>query len=254
MYKGYVDGNAVLHSSPDERDENGCVVILFSGLGGTKESVRQCAKAFTEEGHAVILADHYNEGERRSRKTEPLSNREGWKESQKTYFWKAIWKTAQEVPRLVDFAIEKFGTDKVAAYGESMGGDILLTALVFERRLNAVVAEVATPDWLRPNSVNNVLGEDAEGDRLYQEKCPCNNLDSFADHPAAIMFLTGEKDVHVPRHSAEAFVKTLRARGYYDDHRLQHVCLPSCGPQGHAIIEDTQYRAREFISEMVCAC
>lgn len=249
MLRGVASGNAVLHSPPECRDEDKCVIILLSGLSGTKESMKSKGKALAQAGHGVILADHYNEGERR---IEPLSNRQGWQISQKTYFWNAIWKTAQDVPGLIDFAIATFGTDNVAGYGESMGGDIFLTALVFERRLKAVVTEVATPDWMRPDSVENILGHDEDGDRLYRERCPCNNLDAFAEHPSAILLITGESDRHVPGACAEAFVKGLRARGHYAcSQRLQHVSLPSCGSKGHAIIEDTTDRAVEFFSEMM---
>lgn len=252
MLRATVKDFAILHSDPNDRSEDGCVIIMYSGLGGTKESSREYGKTFMQAGHAVILADHYNEGQRRDFDLESMSNREGHKVCQKKHFWKVLCKTADDVPSLIDFAITTFGTNKVAAYGESCGGDILLTALVFERRLCAVVAETATPDWLRPNSMNNVLGHDEDGDLLYQEKCPCKNLDAFKDHPAAIMFITGDADRHVPGACAEAFVENLRSKCFYqDENRLQHISLPSCGSMGHAIIEDTSHRANAFISAMV---
>ena len=51
-----------------------------------------------------------------------------------------------------------------------------MASLLHERRLHAVVAERATPDWLRPGSRANVLGESAEGDALYQAHAPCERL------------------------------------------------------------------------------
>lgn len=254
MLRALVDGSTVLHSLPEDRHQDGGVVILLDGLGGTKESLKICSKAFREDGHAVVLADNYNEGERRNRLVEPLSNREGWRICQKANFWKAIWTTAQDVPFLIDFAIATYGTDKIAAYGQSMGGDILLTSLVFEHRLQAVVTECSTPDWMRPNSENNVLGDDEDGDRLYREKCPWNNVDAFKAHPTALLLINGEHDRHVPAASAEAFVKNLNDKGYYPcEERLQYLCLPSCGSQGHAIQEDAVYRASDFITSRFSA-
>ena len=63
-----------------------------------------------------------------------------------------LHRTALSVPHLVDFARATFQTERVAAYGSSMGGDIFLAALLHEHRLHAIVAERSTPDWARPGA------------------------------------------------------------------------------------------------------
>jgi len=117
------------------------VVIFFGGLGTTKEKFARSGRRtdFESANAAVIYADHYNEGERRDASLEPVSNRSGWSKCQKNMFWRAIQRTAEGVPLLVDFALRTYGADaQVYGYGASMGGDILLAAMVGERRLHAV--------------------------------------------------------------------------------------------------------------------
>lgn len=250
-----VDGaGAVLHSLPTGQR---CVVLTLGGLGSTKEkfSSRRCC-AFEQAGYAVVLADHHNEGARRDPTTLPMTNREGWQLCQKAHFWHAIHQTALGVPRLVDFALHTFGPDvHVVAYGQSMGGDIFLASLVAERRLAAVCLDRASPDWRRPGSQANVLGESTEGDALYAEHCPCMRLDAYHAHPTAMLFLLGEADQHVPRALAEAFAARLLAAGACAPERLQLCALPSGGWHGHVFKDQAEVTRRIlcFLDEVVAA-
>ena len=206
------DAGAVLHTLPEGQRS---VVIFLAGLGTTKEKmgwgIRR--KEFEAAGHAVVLADHYNEGARRDHALEAEANRAGWSRCQKDLFWRAIHRTALTVPLLVNFALTIYGADvAIFGYGASMGGDIFLTSLFVERRFTGVFLERSTPDWLRPNSTANVLGECTEGDSLYDAHCPCNRIDEFVDHPTAIYFLCGENDTHVPKNAALAFEEGVKMR------------------------------------------
>ena len=197
----HVEGaGTVLHSPPHDHPFDR-VVIFIGGLGTTAARLiyNGRRRAFEEAGYALVFADQYNEGARRDTVAEPKSNRSGWSKCQKNLFWRAIHRSAESVPQLVDFCLATYGAGvKVAAYGASMGGDIFLTSLQFERRLTAVVLERATPDWRRPGSVENVLGESAEGDELYRRYSPCNRLEAYHDHPTAILFICGERCVISP--------------------------------------------------------
>lgn len=242
--RAVVDGaGPVLHSAPMELPARTGVVLFLAGLGSTKEKLAASKRTqiFEEHGYACVLADHYNEGERRDCSSE-LSNRAGWALSQKQHFWPVIHRTAATVPRLVDFALLTFGTAgralPIYAYGSSMGGDIFLASIVSERRLRAIVCERSTPDWLRPGSTANVLGESAAGDELYQLHAPCNRLSSYVEHPTRILFILAESDTHVPRACAEGFIGRLRERGVPAD-RLASVVLRSAGWEGH-ILRDAE--------------
>lgn len=242
--RAVVDGaGPVLHSAPMELPARTGVVLFLAGLGSTKEKLAASKRTqiFEEHGYACVLADHFNEGERRESSSE-LSNRAGWALSQKQHFWPAIHRTAATVPRLVDFALLTFGTAgralPIYAYGSSMGGDIFLASIVSERRLRAIVCERSTPDWLRPGSTANVLGESAAGDELYQLHAPCNRLSSYVEHPTRILFILGESDTHVPPACAEGFIGGLRERGVPAD-RLASVVLRSAGWEGH-ILRDAE--------------
>ena len=151
--RAVVDGaGPVLYTPPAATSPRG-VVLCLAGLGSTKEKLAASKRSeiFESLGYACVLADHYNEGERRDKASEPLSNRAGWSRAQKVHFWKAIHQTAISVPKLVDFARTTYGTDAILAYGSSMGGDAFLASLCHERRLRALVAERSEPKW--PNTV-----------------------------------------------------------------------------------------------------
>ena len=263
---GYgAEAQTILHSPPEARQPGRAVIICFAGLSGTKKDLvrhKRCARLFAH-GYGLVLCDHYNAGERRVKSAGP-SNQDGWARCQRCHFWPALHRGALGVPLVVSFAISAFGTSRVAAYGASMGGDVLLSSLVFERRLCALVCDRAAPDWLRPGSQGNALecrcaddAADASGarerlrrasDELYAQ-CPQRQLASFHAHPTALLFLCGEEDVHVPRQLSERFVDELRRSGAYaavesgaegdglgsGGHvdRLRVVALPSGGWLGH---------------------
>ena len=126
--RAVVDGaGPVLHSAPMELPARTGVVLFLAGLGSTKEKLAASKRTqiFEEHGYACVLADHFNEGERRESSSE-LSNRAGWALSQKQHFWPAIHRTAATVPRLVDFALLTFGTAGRALHG-LRGGDTRAT-------------------------------------------------------------------------------------------------------------------------------
>ena len=260
-----VDGaGPVWHTPHIDTEPFGRVVIFLGGLGTTAEQLAKNGRkrGFQDAGYALIFADHYNEGARRDKVAEPVSNRSGWTKCQKNLFWRAIHRTAQDVPRLVDFALATYGANvKVVAYGASMGGDIFLTSLQHEARLTAIVLERATPNWLRPDSIENVLGECAAGDAIYEDHSPCNQIETYVAHPTAIFFICGESDQHVPRQSAAAFVATLRERRTdqgdrdLEHHRLQLLVMPSGGWCGH-ILNDAPAATRhalEFLDLAISA-
>lgn len=255
-----VDGaGAVLHTSPASQR---VVVIFLGGLGCTKEKLAfgRRRRVFEEAGHAVLLADHHNEGARRCSNSEAETNRGGWSRCQKDLFWRAIHLTAQGVPKLVDFCFKTFGSDvRVCAYGSSMGGDIFLTSLLNERRLCAVCLERASPDWLRPGSSGNTLGEFAEGDALYERHCPCKRTSVYVDHPTAVLFLCGASDLHVPTQCVADFVATVArmqseampGKRPIEGNTRGSVCmdvLPSAGWLGHVLKDaaDATTRALTF--------
>ena len=116
----------ILFTKPDGQR---VVIIFLGGLGTTKEKMGwgHRRKIFEAAGHAVILADHYNEGARRDKSVEQKSNRGGWAKCQKDLFWRAIHNTALTVPEIVDFALSTYGNFTICCgYGASMGGDIFL--------------------------------------------------------------------------------------------------------------------------------
>jgi hypothetical protein len=76
--------------------------------------------------------------------------------------------------------------------GDSLGGDAALVAAAIDDTLEVVIALRASPNWLRPGSVGNRFGEDADGDELYHSYCPFANAGSY-EHQPAICFVVGER-------------------------------------------------------------
>jgi dienelactone hydrolase len=249
---------AVLHTPPSPPRPSG-IIIFLAGLGKTKEKLAwstRCKKC-VDAGFACVLADHYNEGERRDECNERETNRGGWTRCQKALFWRAIANTARTVPELVSFCVATYPRGvPIFAFGSSMGGDILLCALQLEQRLSAVALERATPNWLRPNSTANVLGECDEGDALYEELCPCRHLPAYVHHPTAMLFLCGASDTHVPPACAESFLGALHAAegGDTPEGKVsaeRSLCmLPSRGWQGHVLMDaaEATRRSLEFFA------
>ncbi|KAJ1627997.1 hypothetical protein T492DRAFT_841923 [Pavlovales sp. CCMP2436] len=70
----------------------------------------------------------------------------------------------------------------VGVLGDSMGGDAALIATSIDETIDAVIATIdaviavrAAPNWLRPGSVGNRLGESDDGDELFLSYCPSVN-------------------------------------------------------------------------------
>lgn len=73
-----------------------------------------------------------------------------------------------------------------------MGGDAAVIAASIDETLSAVVALRSSPDWLKPGSKGNRIGEDQGGDSLYESYCPARNVEAFAHQPA-LCFICGDR-------------------------------------------------------------
>ncbi len=133
-----LDHIPVIWEAP-EQVENAILVIWLPGLSGKKEDVRSHLRLFADAGFIAVSFDAYEHGERMKESREAF--REKLTSNKWRYFWPMIAMTAEEYPRVIDWAQKKFGlSNGVMAGGISMGGDIALVAAGLDRRILAAAA------------------------------------------------------------------------------------------------------------------
>ncbi|MDG0808021.1 dienelactone hydrolase family protein [Cohnella rhizosphaerae] len=187
------------------------LVVWLPGLTGNKDALREHLRRFADAGFTAVSYDPYEHGERMRETPELFRQRLG--ANKRRYFWPMIALTAEEYPRVIDWAFERFGLDgAVLAGGISMGGDIAVTAAGLDRRIRAVAACISTPDWLRPGSDEAPSEPDTYAWNCYRRRNPLTNAALYA-HAPAIRFLNGAEDGHVPPDGARRF-RTALADAY----------------------------------------
>ena len=128
------------------------LIIWLTGFSGSKEKVEAHMREFAKHGFVGLSFDPYQHGERRIEPNEALSKRVVG--NIRRFFWPILARTAEETPKVIDWAIETLKVRKeVGMGGISMGGDISVAAASVDRRIKAVSACVATADWMRPGSI-----------------------------------------------------------------------------------------------------
>ena len=126
------------------------------------------------------------------------------------YFWPILARTAEETPKVIDWAIKTLGVrPEVGMGGISMGGDIAVAAAGVDHRITVVSACVATPDWLRPGSFEPPGEADAAAQADNDRRNPITHLKLY-EHRPAIAFQSGAVDKQVPPDGATRFVAALK--------------------------------------------
>ncbi|OAS21543.1 alpha/beta hydrolase family protein [Paenibacillus oryzisoli] len=197
-----VDHIPIIWEEPDG-ERNGHLVIWLPGLTGGKDGLRPHLRMFADAGFIALSYDPYEHGERMRESRELFIGK--LRSNKRRYFWPMIAMTAEEYPRVIDWAVERFGlTGSVMAGGISMGGDIALVAAGLDNRITAVAACISTPDWLRPGTDEEESHPDTYAWNCYHRCNPLSNTSKY-EHAPAIRFLNGAKDGHVPPDGAHRF-------------------------------------------------
>jgi len=106
--------------------ENGSVIIVAHGAGGSRESMRRVAVMLAENGYGVLSLDLRGHGESQGR-----TNRLGWQGT-------------QDIEAAVDYLQRQEDVSGIGAYGSSMGGEVVLGASGECAEITAIVADGAT--------------------------------------------------------------------------------------------------------------
>jgi dienelactone hydrolase len=134
--------------------------------------------------------------------------------------WPVIGQSTLDALCVLDWitAEHDVSPDGVVAGGLSMGGDICVALAGIDHRVSRVAAVGATPDWTRPGMRHLDAGAalvdqgvpGTYGRWLYAQLNPMTNLEHFAREPA-ILFESGQDDLHVPVEAAHRFAAALTA-------------------------------------------
>lgn len=184
------------------------LVIWLTGFSGQKESVEANLREFAKRGFVALSFDPHQHGERRIESKEELVKRV--RGNIRKFFWPILAKSAEETPKVIDWAIKTLEVRReVGIGGISMGGDISVAAAGVDQRIVAVSACVATPDWLRPGSFEPPGEPDAAAQTDYDRRNPLTHLDRYQHRPA-IAFQSGAVDKQVPPDGGTRFIAALK--------------------------------------------
>lgn len=190
------------------------LVIWLSGFSMKKEDVTDGLADLARCGYTAVSFDLCEHGERTIGSETHQAMRERVGSNRRLYFWPIIARTAEDFPRVIDWAVTRFGIEeRVMAGGISMGGDISLVAAGIDTRIEAVCAAIATPDWLRPGSVDPQGTGDAYSRMFYDRYNPITNLERYR-HKPLIQFINAGADRFVPPEAAHRFRDALRQHIY----------------------------------------
>ena len=188
------------------------LVIWLPGFSGTKEAMHPYLVDLAAAGFVALSFDPYQHGERRVESLDEL--RERVRGNIRRYFWPILARTAEDVPRVADWAVRHLGVAEVAGMGGiSAGGDTSVAAAAVDPRIAVVAAAIATPDWLRPGSFEPPGTPDAAAQTCYERRNPLTNLAAYR-HTPAISFQNGALDRQVPPDGSQRFVAALREELY----------------------------------------
>lgn len=198
------------------------LVIWLPGFSSTKEAMEPYLTELADAGFVGLSFDPVEHGERRIESQDELIAR--IRGNIRRYFWPILAQTAEEVPAIIDWAVEHLGVDDTVGMGGiSMGGDISVAAASVDHRIGTVAAGIATPDWMRPGSFEAPGEPDANAQACYDRRNPLTHLDAYS-HCPAISFQCGADDEQVPPDGSVRFIAALQDEVYADcPNRLESV-------------------------------
>src|SRR5512136_348256 len=112
---------------------------------GDKETTRPYLTQLARSGFVAVSFDPWEHGERARETTAALEARVFG--HYRRHMWPILAHTTEDVLRVIDWAVQRFGASDVCAGGISMGGNVAVAAAGLDQRIRRVAALCATPDW-----------------------------------------------------------------------------------------------------------
>lgn len=212
VHRADADGIPLIWARGEAR--NTSLVIWLPFFGGDKDACAARVRDLAGRGFTAISFDPFQHGERAiesgdDRRRRILGNI-------RKHFWPILGRTCRDVSLVIDWAIARFGVRDVGMGGISMGGDITVAAMGHDRRIAVGTPCLATPDWLRPGSVEPPGSPDDAASAEYRAHDPITHIASYG-HCPGIYFENGELDMQVPAEASTRFARELQL-GPYRDH------------------------------------
>lgn len=186
-------------------------VLLYHGLGASKDGNRGELASLAERGFLAVGVDAIAHGDRRATDFEAQAG-QGF-----LTMLRWINETAREVPVVLDALSQMMGPvlGKFGICGISMGGYITYAAGAAEPRLEAMVPILGSPDWTRGGQPL---------DAALAGTSPHLRAPGFASR--ALLALNAGRDENVPAVHSRRFVEELRPLYGSAPHRLDYVEYP----------------------------
>ena len=206
------------------------MVFLYHGYLGRKEFTLAQAYFLASQGFFVVVPDAYGHGDRNSDKFIDLLV--------------AVTKSAEEINTLIESYRDHDQADntKAGLAGYSMGGMITFLYLTLEeKRIQAAVPVISTPDWasivdgfqtrekLDELKGYGIIKEDEdlqEYRKAAAQMQPLNKYESMKDIP--LLMLCGEQDAVTPYHGVKGLYERLQPI-FFDKEALKYIVYPGIG-------------------------
>lgn len=189
-------------------------VLLYHGLGASKDSNRAELATLADRGFLAVGVDAIAHGERRATDFDHQIG-QGF-----STMLRWINESAREVPIIVDALGELIGPGlgKVGITGISMGGYITYASALREPRVEALVPILGCPDWSRG-------GHPVEPN--YAETSPHKSPQAFTSK--ALLALNAGRDENVKPEHSRKFVEQLKPLFQANPQRLEYAEYPDSG-------------------------
>ncbi|MGG1515619.1 CocE/NonD family hydrolase [Paenibacillus oryzisoli] len=223
------------------------MAVWLPAFTWTKERVLLHLEALAEAGFFAVSFDLREHGERHLAGEAMPAMAARVRNNRQRYFWPIIGHTAEDVSRAIDWAVACFGvTGRIVCGGVSAGGDIAVTAASLDRRITAVNACIATPDWSRHGSAEDQGAADEQSLRLFRALNPIDHLDRFAHRPW-LRFDNAADDTLVPPEAARRF-QALLAKKHYRE-QPERIEIYEQSGIGHAFHDEMWERSLRWLSQ-----
>lgn len=211
------------------------LVIWLPGFTDDKESTLPVLRELAAAGFVALSFDPVDHGARSHRTGRTITDIDSGQFVAETdgrlyrHFWSIEAETAEEVPRIIDWAEAELGVEaSVGMGGKSMGGDIAVVAAGLDTRIEAVAACIATPDWRKPGSIYQLSAPNPVVQAQYERYDPLSNLARYR-HCPAITFQCRAEDSVVPAGGAQRFAAALAPAYAHAPDSLEVVLDPGRG-------------------------
>ncbi len=155
----------MFRESPEENARQG-TILFYHGFGESKEAYETVLARFAEAGFLAIGIDGIGHGERRypdfDQRFPPPEPRLLGNAQLEAAFLDVVQQTAAEIPSILNTLIEQKWArpGQIGISGISFGGLVTYAAVIADKRIEAAVPVVGSPQWKLPRTASPHLHHD----------------------------------------------------------------------------------------------